>query len=468
MESQVHDESTDETFKSPNINLPFCTLKSISNQLSTGSCKLAGEVNNEEIAKSTTLSILEKLSDYSWDAKAVLTLAAFALDYGEFNKTPQVVELIYKLEKLSFDHNLKEIPDLALAMKNIPVAVYWAIRSTLAWVTNITICVTKDKEDKPSGDLDSTQKMINRTPFRINEVFRALIFGKIVDQAIKTEAQTTVNVDDLKGKTVLWFISNVDVSDDYINAVTPNDKIIKKEVLEQYRIVWIPIVEGIRFINIEWQFKGKPTVVVTNPDGDPEYKNNEIPDQISIWNDIIKLEDHIPSYLEWFHFEEKARTFMKEPKTEIKLVNHSSSKLQAQFWSRIESLLLSKIKNVNSQQADQYAITREVQKLLWFKDESGWAMLFKGFNVVASGHGSTMLKVLEGFQNWKDIVGKTNFETAFQEYHNQAVEDSHRCQYFDIKDGAKKDIPYDAVHCPDCSRVMVAYLRFRCCHKDDE
>ena len=36
------------------------------------------------IAHATTLSILNLLSRYSWDAKAVLTLAAFALDYGEF------------------------------------------------------------------------------------------------------------------------------------------------------------------------------------------------------------------------------------------------------------------------------------------------------------------------------------------------------------------------------------------------
>ena len=39
-----------------------------------------------ETAYKTTKSILEKLKDYSWYAKAVLTLAAFALDYGDFCK----------------------------------------------------------------------------------------------------------------------------------------------------------------------------------------------------------------------------------------------------------------------------------------------------------------------------------------------------------------------------------------------
>ena len=43
-------------------------------------CKGPGVVNAHE----TTLAILGMLSSYSWDARAVMTLAAFALDYGEF------------------------------------------------------------------------------------------------------------------------------------------------------------------------------------------------------------------------------------------------------------------------------------------------------------------------------------------------------------------------------------------------
>lgn len=45
------------------------------------SCKPPGE----EIALKTTLAILNNhLSNYSWASKAVLTLAAFALEYGDF------------------------------------------------------------------------------------------------------------------------------------------------------------------------------------------------------------------------------------------------------------------------------------------------------------------------------------------------------------------------------------------------
>ncbi|KAG4908329.1 hypothetical protein JHK82_056979 [Glycine max] len=38
----------------------------------------------DEIGHKTTLAILNKLSNYEWNAKAVLTMAAFALEYSEF------------------------------------------------------------------------------------------------------------------------------------------------------------------------------------------------------------------------------------------------------------------------------------------------------------------------------------------------------------------------------------------------
>ncbi|MQI71980.1 hypothetical protein EI017_24775, partial [Escherichia coli] len=70
-------EHIDDKIPRASFSSPLCTLKQISSEMS---CKPPGE----EIAHKTTLAILKKLSNYSWDAKAVLTLAAFALEYGEF------------------------------------------------------------------------------------------------------------------------------------------------------------------------------------------------------------------------------------------------------------------------------------------------------------------------------------------------------------------------------------------------
>ncbi|KAH7522206.1 hypothetical protein FEM48_Zijuj07G0113700 [Ziziphus jujuba var. spinosa] len=58
-----------------------------------------------------------------------------------------------------------------------------------------------------------------------------------------------------------------------------------------------------------------------------------------------------------------------------------------------------------------------------------------------------MLKVLENFGKWKGQLAKNNFESAFKEYHNKVIKDSHHCNSLDIEN-------LTAVLCPDCSCVI--------------
>ncbi|KAL5068338.1 hypothetical protein RYX36_019225 [Vicia faba] len=147
------------------------------------SCKAPGE----EIAYKTTLSILNKLSNYSWVAK-VLTLSAFALEYGHFwflsqyqsteplakslgiidrvpqltkpqalkkhcnailelnnliKATWQVIDIIIELERLNSHHDIKQVPALAPALEQFPVDVYWVIITIVAIVTQFE-CLTTD------------------------------------------------------------------------------------------------------------------------------------------------------------------------------------------------------------------------------------------------------------------------------------------------------------------------------------
>ncbi|XP_054822694.1 protein SIEVE ELEMENT OCCLUSION B-like [Prosopis cineraria] len=55
---------------------PFTTLKEIA-------CEMTCKHFNKSTAHQTIVAILEKLRSYTWDAKAVIALSAFALDYGE-------------------------------------------------------------------------------------------------------------------------------------------------------------------------------------------------------------------------------------------------------------------------------------------------------------------------------------------------------------------------------------------------
>ncbi|TQD73327.1 hypothetical protein C1H46_041142 [Malus baccata] len=182
--TQVHVENIEENTPKAGFSAPLCTLKSIASEMQ---CKPP----SEEVAHNTTLAILNKLSSYSWEAKAVLTLAAFAMEYGEFwllaqlqesnrlaksiailkrvpvllkpsdlhkkrqavlelnnliKATLQVIECIDQFDKLS-SYDPKDVPALAIAMDHIPVDVYWAVATVVACATKITILTSnEDKE----------------------------------------------------------------------------------------------------------------------------------------------------------------------------------------------------------------------------------------------------------------------------------------------------------------------------------
>ncbi|KAI3467621.1 hypothetical protein Pfo_024284 [Paulownia fortunei] len=126
-------------------------------------------------AHSVTMDLLKSLSNYPWDAKVVITFAAFAINYGEFwlvehlhtknplakniailKDLPEIMEHAGELKKkfeavldllnsvLNVTHCLIEFkelpsayispesPEMVAATAHIPTAVYWIIRSLLA------------------------------------------------------------------------------------------------------------------------------------------------------------------------------------------------------------------------------------------------------------------------------------------------------------------------------------------------
>lgn len=128
--------------------------------------------------------LLNTLSSYSWDAKVVLTLAAFAVNFGEFwlivqlcttnslaksvallKQLPDILEhaqmlkphfdALNKLIKAMMDvtkciveftelppqYILSDVPPMSTAMAHIPTAAYWTIRSVVACAAQITSLV---------------------------------------------------------------------------------------------------------------------------------------------------------------------------------------------------------------------------------------------------------------------------------------------------------------------------------------
>jgi len=61
-------------------------------------------------------------------------------------------------------------------------------------------------------------------------------------------------------------------------------------------------------------------------------------------------------------------------------------------------------------------LTQAVQMVLSYKTQSGWALLCKGFKLVNHGNGTTILQVLEDFDNWKQLVPEIGLVNSFKDY----------------------------------------------------
>ena len=136
-------------------------------------------------AHQTTVAIFNMVSHYGWDAKLVLALAAFGLNYGEFwllaqiystnqlakamailKQVPGIIEhaiplkprfdalndlirtilevtwCVIEFRDLPSIYITTDVPALASAMTHIPTAVYWTIRSIVACASQISSFTT--------------------------------------------------------------------------------------------------------------------------------------------------------------------------------------------------------------------------------------------------------------------------------------------------------------------------------------
>ncbi|KAJ6302282.1 hypothetical protein OIU77_016381 [Salix suchowensis] len=115
--------------------------------------RISGEIAYNALsgtdARATTLSLFNMLRSYSWDAKLVLTLAAFALHYGDiwlgrFEAIKNLIKVMMDVARFVFEFN--KVPVLSSTMAHIPTAVYWTMRSVMACAAQITGLTTMGHE----------------------------------------------------------------------------------------------------------------------------------------------------------------------------------------------------------------------------------------------------------------------------------------------------------------------------------
>ncbi|KAB2085026.1 hypothetical protein ES319_A05G374200v1 [Gossypium barbadense] len=131
------------------------------------------------------------------------------------------------------------------------------------------------------------------------------------------------------------------------------------------------------------------------------------------------------------------------------------------FWTRLESMLFSKIQLGRAD--DQDPVMQQIKKLLSYGREGRWAVLSRGSNIVVNGHSTTVLPTLGGYDEWKVNIAELGFDMAFKEYHDKLHDVAHPCCRFQFPTIIRTP---ENMRCPECHRVMEKYTSFICCHDD--
>ncbi|XP_027366476.1 protein SIEVE ELEMENT OCCLUSION B-like [Abrus precatorius] len=152
---------------------PITDFKPEFHKLKLMSCQMITIPSGVENAHQTTMRILQQLRTFSWDAKALIALAAFALEYGNFwnlyqlppsdqlgnslkllnqiqhrqiaivdinNLVGLVMEAVQKIKEwgtwTAEGYDTEDVPSLSDALQEIPRVVYWAVASLVACNSN--------------------------------------------------------------------------------------------------------------------------------------------------------------------------------------------------------------------------------------------------------------------------------------------------------------------------------------------
>ncbi|KAL4625582.1 hypothetical protein ACB092_05G036800 [Castanea dentata] len=335
-------------------------------------------------------------------------------------------------------------------------------------------------------------------------------------------------IEELKTKNVLLLFSDLDISEEDVSILKPIHKEITKTgqykivwipIVEQWmqskyemlqsKMEWYIVphfssVSGIKYIKEEWKFKNTPIIVVLNEEG--TVKHQDAFHMIKTWGiEAFPFDDKREKELckreDWFglsmiNFSPNISTWINEGKyiffyggedEWIAQFHQEATRVKKDlamggrrifiellgvgkdgkgkddlgiFWKKIQNLYPH-----NSQKVTELETrTKEIQKLLSYRNDRGWVVLCKGAKLVFSGYGTTVLTIFRKFDEWKLLIiqqGSVFEECLLTQYNNDKGKPP--CREFQV--------PTSAGHlthsekCADCSEIMEMYIRFRCCHK---
>ncbi|MED6158362.1 hypothetical protein PIB30_032116 [Stylosanthes scabra] len=561
-------------------------------------CQMACHSFNISNADESVMAVLKKLKNYTWDAKAVIALSAFALDFGQtwrlsltqarnqkenaldlhvfsfaeeeknpaqsdnstlIKNTLELIEGIIKLEKLFDDksYNPGNVPTLFEAPRY--VYTYWAVFSLFALANNQVEPVMKNKLvgrlttalaeinanlEKINHEIEKWEDLSWRIQaFRIRSgiwlILNALIYPKNVDHFEIIASNTTnelVTLEELKTTNLFLFISGLDNIENVIESLKSVYNSITNDIdKKDYKILWVPVVEnwskeamekferlkssmpwyvlqyfklieGYRVLQDEWDYQGKPIVVVADAFGNVLNKNALHPislwgmkafpyDSFTIqsvsknwnwfWQVLFKIHSPIQTWVKSqdkyvFFYGGSSTTWTKEfhglvdgikkdleleeTKTYIEHFNLgiADEKTQNDFWYNMSHSLLSYSSNANS------TLLNEIQSLLALRSKEGWAIVSNGKKVfLIEDNNKVMLDVLNHFKEWRLNISGSGFQGAILDYHSKLPKpEIPGCRKFTLDNiHSRVLIPFSCSD-PSCNRKMeiTSTVTYNCCH----
>jgi hypothetical protein len=136
------------------------------------------------------------------------------------------------------------------------------------------------------------------------------------------------------------------------------------------------------------------------------------------------------------------------------------------FWTRLESMLYSKIQLGKADDHDD--VMQGIKKILSYDKLGGWALLSKGPEIVMIAHGAIERTMSVYDRTWKTHVPTKGYTKAMSDHHHDEVlrETGKPCGHFDFHITARSGRIPEKMNCFECQRPMEKYMSFSCCHDE--
>ncbi|KAL7196971.1 hypothetical protein ACSBR1_036897 [Camellia fascicularis] len=486
----------------------------LANPIDTIFLEVSSKCSRGSDAHTTTLALFNILSSYSWDAKVVIALAAFSINWGELWLVHQHYQFNPLAEYIASTKEAKELSSLAHKVSNI----YSHLQKQL------TLCYQHIEEKKYNEAFQKLELLFETTHIDNINILKALVSAE-EDQLPLFDGSTKrkVSIDVLRNKNVLLLISDLDLSNEEHFILCQIHILLKEQptTLEsQYEVVWFPVVDRttpwndekqqkfearqasiswysvfqplmfdpvvIKYIKEVWHFNKKALLVVLDPQGKVVHPNaihmcwiwgnmafpfTSLKEK-ELWKEtrwtMELLADSIDlSILDWIVDDKYTCLYGGDDLEWIRRFSKTAQAVAATAHIQLEILYVGKSKARGTVQKISNTILLEKLShvlsdptLVWFFWVRLEACGIPRDNSLKA-RGDTMLQSLVKFEEWKDHAKEVGFVNALDDKLYELHTPEH-CNHMILSCTAENIL--ERVVCVECGRPMEKYITYRCCN----